>query len=189
MIKILIFYHCISVFLYFFFLMIRRPPRSTQGVSSAASDVYKRQSIDRSSTAFEIRDKFKIQGRCCRSLEIHPKGNKILAKLACHKLFRNKFSQLVWNFFSAVSLVFIIYAKGDFQSKTFRDIQGRQAQKVLGLVGFKGSAPHAQLYHLVTPMYLSLIHISEPTRPLYISYAVFCLKKKNKNNQTMRFTN
>ena len=26
---------------------------------------------------------------------------------------------------------------------------------------------------------LSLIHISEPTRPLYISYAVFCLKKKN----------
>eukprot|EP00831_Metopus_contortus_P027653 TRINITY_DN23193_c0_g1_i2.p1 TRINITY_DN23193_c0_g1~~TRINITY_DN23193_c0_g1_i2.p1 ORF type:complete len:143 (+),score=30.51 TRINITY_DN23193_c0_g1_i2:66-494(+) len=28
-----------------FFLMIRRPPRSTQGVSSAASDVYKRQSI------------------------------------------------------------------------------------------------------------------------------------------------
>eukprot|EP00831_Metopus_contortus_P037811 TRINITY_DN2978_c0_g1_i2.p2 TRINITY_DN2978_c0_g1~~TRINITY_DN2978_c0_g1_i2.p2 ORF type:complete len:169 (+),score=40.17 TRINITY_DN2978_c0_g1_i2:29-535(+) len=29
--------------LFFFFLMIRRPPRSTQGVSSAASDVYKRQ--------------------------------------------------------------------------------------------------------------------------------------------------
>ena len=25
--------------------------------------------------------------------------------------------------------------------------------------------------------HLSLIHISEPTRPLYISYAVFCLKK------------
>ena len=28
---------------------------------------------------------------------------------------------------------------------------------------------------------LSLIHISEPTRPLYISYAVFCLKKKTCN--------
>ena len=28
--------------------------------------------------------------------------------------------------------------------------------------------------------YLSLIHISEPTRLLSISYAVFCLKKKNK---------
>src|SRR5678815_2037496 len=29
--------------------------------------------------------------------------------------------------------------------------------------------------------YLSLIHISEPTRLLSISYAVFCLKKKNRN--------
>ena len=29
--------------LYFFFLMIRRPPRSTLDRSSAASDVYKRQ--------------------------------------------------------------------------------------------------------------------------------------------------
>ena len=31
-----------------------------------------------------------------------------------------------------------------------------------------------------TPIFtLSLIHISEPTRLLSISYAVFCLKKKN----------
>src|SRR5674536_372517 len=30
-----------------------------------------------------------------------------------------------------------------------------------------------------TVSYLSLIHISEPTRLLSISYAVFCLKKKN----------
>ena len=29
---------------------------------------------------------------------------------------------------------------------------------------------------------LSLIHISEPTRPLYISYAVFCLKKQRDRN-------
>ena len=32
---------------------------------------------------------------------------------------------------------------------------------------------------------LSLIHISEPTRPRLISYAVFCLKKKNKFNNTL----
>ena len=31
----------------FFFLMIRRPPRSTQSRSSAASDVYKRQGMGR----------------------------------------------------------------------------------------------------------------------------------------------
>ena len=30
------------------------------------------------------------------------------------------------------------------------------------------------------PIYLSLIHISEPTRLGMISYAVFCLKKKKK---------
>ena len=30
---------------------------------------------------------------------------------------------------------------------------------------------------------LSLIHISEPTRLLSISYAVFCLKKKKHNNK------
>ena len=33
------------VLFFFFFLMIRRPPRSTQSRSSAASDVYKRQSV------------------------------------------------------------------------------------------------------------------------------------------------
>eukprot|EP00658_Telonema_sp_P-2_P038432 TRINITY_DN27580_c0_g1_i1.p1 TRINITY_DN27580_c0_g1~~TRINITY_DN27580_c0_g1_i1.p1 ORF type:complete len:100 (+),score=24.96 TRINITY_DN27580_c0_g1_i1:88-387(+) len=34
----------------------------------------------------------------------------------------------------------------------------------------------------VSPVLLSLIHISEPTRLLSISYAVFCLKKKKKTN-------
>eukprot|EP00658_Telonema_sp_P-2_P061804 TRINITY_DN5046_c0_g1_i10.p1 TRINITY_DN5046_c0_g1~~TRINITY_DN5046_c0_g1_i10.p1 ORF type:complete len:137 (+),score=38.72 TRINITY_DN5046_c0_g1_i10:342-752(+) len=33
---------------------------------------------------------------------------------------------------------------------------------------------------LAVPTLLSLIHISEPTRLLSISYAVFCLKKKKK---------
>eukprot|EP00831_Metopus_contortus_P048346 TRINITY_DN3939_c0_g1_i1.p1 TRINITY_DN3939_c0_g1~~TRINITY_DN3939_c0_g1_i1.p1 ORF type:complete len:301 (+),score=22.64 TRINITY_DN3939_c0_g1_i1:184-1086(+) len=36
--------------------------------------------------------------------------------------------------------------------------------------------------HSLSIFELSLIHISEPTRPLYISYAVFCLKKKKKKN-------
>ena len=31
--------------------------------------------------------------------------------------------------------------------------------------------------NIINLLVLSLIHISEPTRPLYISYAVFCLKK------------
>eukprot|EP00831_Metopus_contortus_P077189 TRINITY_DN7182_c0_g1_i1.p1 TRINITY_DN7182_c0_g1~~TRINITY_DN7182_c0_g1_i1.p1 ORF type:complete len:197 (-),score=51.16 TRINITY_DN7182_c0_g1_i1:76-666(-) len=36
---------------------------------------------------------------------------------------------------------------------------------------------------------LSLIHISEPTRPLYISYAVFCLKKKKKKTEEKKSIN
>eukprot|EP00658_Telonema_sp_P-2_P038612 TRINITY_DN27666_c0_g1_i1.p1 TRINITY_DN27666_c0_g1~~TRINITY_DN27666_c0_g1_i1.p1 ORF type:complete len:101 (-),score=15.87 TRINITY_DN27666_c0_g1_i1:112-414(-) len=46
------------------------------------------------------------------------------------------------------------------------------------------STGHAQHYTsealpaLALPACLSLIHISEPTRLLSISYAVFCLKKK-----------
>src|SRR5678816_1293245 len=35
-------------------------------------------------------------------------------------------------------------------------------------------------HHLCAHYILSLIHISEPTRLLSISYAVFCLKKKKK---------
>eukprot|EP00658_Telonema_sp_P-2_P058310 TRINITY_DN46778_c0_g1_i1.p1 TRINITY_DN46778_c0_g1~~TRINITY_DN46778_c0_g1_i1.p1 ORF type:complete len:112 (+),score=31.98 TRINITY_DN46778_c0_g1_i1:162-497(+) len=37
---------------------------------------------------------------------------------------------------------------------------------------------------IATPDTLSLIHISEPTRLLSISYAVFCLKKKKQNIMT-----
>ena len=47
-------------------------------------------------------------------------------------------------------------------------------------------SPHVKANYLASPPLvvayslagLSLIHISEPTRPLYISYAVFCLKKR-----------
>ena len=40
-------YRCsFSLVVLFFFLMIRRPPRSTQSRSSAASDVYKRQTYE-----------------------------------------------------------------------------------------------------------------------------------------------
>src|SRR5450756_2887087 len=36
---------------------------------------------------------------------------------------------------------------------------------------------------ILSTNFLSLIHISEPTRLGMISYAVFCLKKKKKNNK------
>eukprot|EP00658_Telonema_sp_P-2_P026554 TRINITY_DN20737_c0_g1_i2.p1 TRINITY_DN20737_c0_g1~~TRINITY_DN20737_c0_g1_i2.p1 ORF type:complete len:1096 (-),score=231.64 TRINITY_DN20737_c0_g1_i2:56-3343(-) len=48
-----------------------------------------------------------------------------------------------------------------------------------------------QKYTLVRSYLLSLIHISEPTRLLSISYAVFCLKKKKKTttNKTIGLSN
>eukprot|EP00831_Metopus_contortus_P036513 TRINITY_DN28881_c0_g1_i1.p2 TRINITY_DN28881_c0_g1~~TRINITY_DN28881_c0_g1_i1.p2 ORF type:complete len:111 (+),score=28.45 TRINITY_DN28881_c0_g1_i1:69-401(+) len=46
--------------LIFFFLMIRRPPRSTQGVSSAASDVYKRQDINMNDYKKAVREMYQI---------------------------------------------------------------------------------------------------------------------------------
>ena len=43
---------------FFFFLMIRRPPRSTPLYSSAASDVYKRQSGPRPARRRHLRDRW-----------------------------------------------------------------------------------------------------------------------------------
>ena len=45
-----------SVYVFVFFLMIRRPPRSTQSRSSAASDVYKRQGVDREGNEITLID-------------------------------------------------------------------------------------------------------------------------------------
>ena len=57
--------------LFFFFLMIRRPPRSTLDRSSAASDVYKRQTINLGANANFKNDTVKIENYfvaevCCR---------------------------------------------------------------------------------------------------------------------------
>src|SRR5450759_5470071 len=46
-----------------------------------------------------------------------------------------------------------------------------------------GGMDPAQMEGYLT-YYLSLIHISEPTRLGMISYAVFCLKKKKKHKRT-----
>ncbi len=45
--------------------------------------------------------------------------------------------------------------------------------------GHANPALHFRIGGLDTRVVLSLIHISEPTRLALISYAVFCLKKKN----------
>src|SRR5678815_586200 len=49
-----------------------------------------------------------------------------------------------------------------------------------GKVGLFGGAGVGKTV-IIMELILSLIHISEPTRLLSISYAVFCLKKKKQN--------
>eukprot|EP01016_Furgasonia_blochmanni_P046561 TRINITY_DN6729_c0_g1_i13.p3 TRINITY_DN6729_c0_g1~~TRINITY_DN6729_c0_g1_i13.p3 ORF type:complete len:111 (-),score=32.97 TRINITY_DN6729_c0_g1_i13:34-366(-) len=102
--------------------MIRRPPRSTQSRSSAASDVYKRQ-------VYDMMCKYSFRQAFYRQVE---RGNR-------------------W------------YAV---------NINNTTNMKAKG----ENSTNKAQ------PQGLSLIHISEPTRRTPISYAVFCLKKKNSMN-------
>ena len=59
-----------------------------------------------------------------------------------------------------------------------------RVERMMAKVSFdlKESQPNydEQIRRLSREMELSLIHISEPTRLLSISYAVFCLKKKKK---------
>src|SRR5428012_22410 len=100
--------------------MIRRPPRSTQSRSSAASDVYKRQDKDLMAHDERLKAEFSAQ----------PEGER-----------------------------------GWITNKNW----------VIATPMETGIAPRARAIRL-----LSLIHISEPTRLGMISYAVFCLKKKNK---------
>ena len=55
----------------------------------------------------------------------------------------------------------------------------REKVQHLGVAKLSVDARHGQPKLVYTVAVLSLIHISEPTRRTPISYAVFCLKKKN----------
>eukprot|EP00831_Metopus_contortus_P063578 TRINITY_DN5612_c0_g1_i2.p2 TRINITY_DN5612_c0_g1~~TRINITY_DN5612_c0_g1_i2.p2 ORF type:complete len:131 (-),score=41.57 TRINITY_DN5612_c0_g1_i2:76-447(-) len=83
--------------------------------------------------------------------------------------------------FSIIFCIFILF----FFFFFFQAEDGiRDVERSRGL----GDVYKRQIYLLSSNVHytlrlLSLIHISEPTRPLYISYAVFCLKKKKKKKQ------
>ncbi|WP_460413965.1 hypothetical protein, partial [Staphylococcus aureus] len=61
--------------------MIRRPPRSTQGVSSAASDVYKRQSLNL----------FKFHVQKIKAVSYtHLRAHETLSDLVCRLLLEKR---------------------------------------------------------------------------------------------------
>src|SRR5674536_287236 len=153
--------------------MIRRPPRSTLSSSSAASDVYKRQ---RPSGA---------NATACTALVWPVSGGPSWRGRAgpgvhCPQRRRRSGHPA---------------GVGGHPTSTAPERGGRRERGttvttfVTGGTGFIGSAVVAALVaagepvqaltrssHSAAAVRLSLIHISEPTRLLSISYAVFCLK-------------
>eukprot|EP00831_Metopus_contortus_P026194 TRINITY_DN22357_c0_g1_i2.p1 TRINITY_DN22357_c0_g1~~TRINITY_DN22357_c0_g1_i2.p1 ORF type:complete len:164 (-),score=33.76 TRINITY_DN22357_c0_g1_i2:8-499(-) len=146
---------------FFFFLMIRRPPRSTQGVSSAASDVYKRQ-IQQFAQEENIEV---LVFFLSMSINIDPYVPPQV------KLIPLK-TQEYFCLYSRIPLqIGVQHPTNPFQVIIKRSLH------ILPYIW--GHQSRAEVFY----KYLSLIHISEPTRPLYISYAVFCLKKKKNAKQ------
>eukprot|EP00658_Telonema_sp_P-2_P021872 TRINITY_DN18720_c0_g1_i2.p1 TRINITY_DN18720_c0_g1~~TRINITY_DN18720_c0_g1_i2.p1 ORF type:complete len:561 (+),score=140.56 TRINITY_DN18720_c0_g1_i2:173-1855(+) len=70
----------------------------------------------------------------------------------------------------------IMLQHGDAPLLLREESEGRSSHSVPR--GSPRALPTQRAYAAQGPYYLSLIHISEPTRLLSISYAVFCLKKK-----------
>eukprot|EP00658_Telonema_sp_P-2_P036883 TRINITY_DN2659_c0_g1_i2.p1 TRINITY_DN2659_c0_g1~~TRINITY_DN2659_c0_g1_i2.p1 ORF type:complete len:388 (+),score=65.05 TRINITY_DN2659_c0_g1_i2:243-1406(+) len=96
----------------------------------------------------------------------------------CQVVQCNTVASMLW--FQVLSPYFPVwYGKGTMAID--KDFWGHGGA-TYGFYSLSGYNPYLDFsYVLVTN--LSLIHISEPTRLLSISYAVFCLKKKKKKNQ------
>eukprot|EP00658_Telonema_sp_P-2_P081124 TRINITY_DN8234_c0_g1_i2.p1 TRINITY_DN8234_c0_g1~~TRINITY_DN8234_c0_g1_i2.p1 ORF type:complete len:157 (+),score=48.48 TRINITY_DN8234_c0_g1_i2:142-612(+) len=152
--------------------MIRRPPRSTLSSSSAASDVYKRQGINA-----EYGDEFvaMVMFRavlCLASLQM------------ALGLWRDCGDTNATLHFQSVGSIPDPLHTGQNQT-IFKhgwsdvDIPGDNLASTFSQYWCFTHCHNAD----GSIKWLSLIHISEPTRLLSISYAVFCLKKKKKKTQ------
>eukprot|EP00658_Telonema_sp_P-2_P082612 TRINITY_DN8765_c0_g1_i12.p1 TRINITY_DN8765_c0_g1~~TRINITY_DN8765_c0_g1_i12.p1 ORF type:complete len:138 (+),score=36.32 TRINITY_DN8765_c0_g1_i12:105-518(+) len=84
-------------------------------------------------------------------------------------------SQLVFMVWNAVNDPLFGWISDTFFNKTSGLLMQRRLRAVL-VGGILWACAFVYVFSL------SLIHISEPTRLLSISYAVFCLKKKKKKN-------
>eukprot|EP00658_Telonema_sp_P-2_P027445 TRINITY_DN21194_c0_g1_i1.p1 TRINITY_DN21194_c0_g1~~TRINITY_DN21194_c0_g1_i1.p1 ORF type:complete len:171 (-),score=45.77 TRINITY_DN21194_c0_g1_i1:41-553(-) len=162
------------VYTFFFFLMIRRPPRSTLSSSSAASDVYKRQvqNVYDGYGSSEVGG-IAVNGRLLPGVEVRlrPVGGLGLGGNEGELLVRAGALTPEWD--GAGSRDWVPtgdIVRLDGGKLTFLD----RVMNVRKLANGKFLAATT----------LSLIHISEPTRLLSISYAVFCLKKKTNNRLT-----
>src|SRR5678815_5616140 len=148
--------------MFIFFLMIRRPPRSTLDRSSAASDVYKRQVCWHQEGWWG-----KWWGQQWWLSLIHISEPTRLLSIS-YAVFCLKKKKKIYFFFIMIRRP----PRSTLdRSSAASDVYKRQV--CWHQEGWWGKWWGQQWW-------LSLIHISEPTRLLSISYAVFCLKKKKK---------
>eukprot|EP00831_Metopus_contortus_P059446 TRINITY_DN5141_c0_g1_i2.p1 TRINITY_DN5141_c0_g1~~TRINITY_DN5141_c0_g1_i2.p1 ORF type:complete len:185 (-),score=64.18 TRINITY_DN5141_c0_g1_i2:14-568(-) len=152
--------------------MIRRPPRSTQGVSSAASDVYKRQVAIASSVGVILRVVVKVKQNKEDILVLFteiPSKNVKEQLMNCRNCFNN---------FREDDKAGINETQLEVEEEEKKETKEEKGEEEKDKEEDEDEEKKEDGEPLIAE--LSLIHISEPTRPLYISYAVFCLKKKKK---------
>eukprot|EP00658_Telonema_sp_P-2_P053445 TRINITY_DN4198_c0_g1_i1.p1 TRINITY_DN4198_c0_g1~~TRINITY_DN4198_c0_g1_i1.p1 ORF type:complete len:180 (-),score=34.01 TRINITY_DN4198_c0_g1_i1:92-631(-) len=175
--------------------MIRRPPRSTLSSSSAASDVYKRQPRTKCSCSFGDKKRANI------SLRKLKKAAAAVAAAATPKraYVKRKGSFQARKTTAQGGLKAMV---GALRSSVCHDsnVSTTSSTDSSSSPSTSDSGSCVDYNSVTPPEYvdaasssvssvdwscssssiweLSLIHISEPTRLLSISYAVFCLKKK-----------
>eukprot|EP00831_Metopus_contortus_P037166 TRINITY_DN29303_c0_g1_i4.p1 TRINITY_DN29303_c0_g1~~TRINITY_DN29303_c0_g1_i4.p1 ORF type:complete len:244 (-),score=49.25 TRINITY_DN29303_c0_g1_i4:33-764(-) len=224
--------------------MIRRPPRSTQGVSSAASDVYKRQVYMRQEGrgiglankihAYKLQDEGRdtveanVELGFAPDLREYGVGAQIIEDQGVKsiRLMTNNPCKIVgiegygFKINGRVPVIIDQHEHNSFYLNTKKEKMGHliQLQICVQVVNLPDTQQHTNVggnmikrevknvyegtleakgmrfgivcarfneFFVSKHLILSLIHISEPTRPLYISYAVFCLKKKKKKQPTL----
>src|SRR5665809_9409 len=158
--------------------MIRRPPRSTQSRSSAASDVYKRQAqlkqkvLDSDLTVPQLVATAWAAASTFRGSDKRGGANGGRIRLE---------PQSGWEVNDPDQLATVLRTLDGIREEFNASQSGSVRVSLADLVVLGGCAAVEQAArdagHEVTVPFLSLIHISEPTRLRRISYAVFCLKK------------
>eukprot|EP00658_Telonema_sp_P-2_P020560 TRINITY_DN18133_c0_g1_i1.p1 TRINITY_DN18133_c0_g1~~TRINITY_DN18133_c0_g1_i1.p1 ORF type:complete len:197 (+),score=15.79 TRINITY_DN18133_c0_g1_i1:143-733(+) len=189
--------------------MIRRPPRSTLSSSSAASDVYKRQVyvMNTPMAKYEIVVRMNTFSLANINVSTIATGG-VIRETAADKV--NKYVNQILRQAEkdSVHVDAIIYSGGKgavgiaYTGEENRGMAEVKQMYGMDLYAFcepvnsydmvnskrarSGSVVAGSTYGVIDSSIdediekLSLIHISEPTRLLSISYAVFCLKKKKK---------
>eukprot|EP00658_Telonema_sp_P-2_P001499 TRINITY_DN10560_c0_g1_i1.p1 TRINITY_DN10560_c0_g1~~TRINITY_DN10560_c0_g1_i1.p1 ORF type:complete len:158 (+),score=46.48 TRINITY_DN10560_c0_g1_i1:60-533(+) len=153
--------------------MIRRPPRSTLSSSSAASDVYKRQDEDAFADDSFYEAQLAAHWVCddCGMVNGTSRTVCVGCSKHCNKVGDEQGGS------SSTS------KKGGRSSspKPTSSSPPSRRQLLESILAEEERGDDARNNNMRSAAVdLSLIHISEPTRLLSISYAVFCLKKKKK---------